>query len=102
MRRAERTGNFLLYLLLNLLLNIEWSIPAWILLALHFILGWPLWPFFAALGAWILWLLITMGLLGLVSRIANADEPKTKNKNPYSQKTVDILPKDSNGSDNGC
>ena len=43
MRRHSGGGGFWLCLLLNLLLNLEWSIPAWICLALHFWLGLSLW-----------------------------------------------------------
>ena len=35
MKRVEHTGGFWLCLLLNLLLNWQWSIPGWILLGLH-------------------------------------------------------------------
>ena len=42
MRRTRRDGSFALCLLINLLLNLEWSIPAWILLALHAWLGFSL------------------------------------------------------------
>ena len=92
LRRFERTGNFMLYLVINLLINLEWSLPAWILLALHFILGWSIWLFVAALAAWLLWVAITMGLLGLASRLANSSEPQHENKNPYSRKNSDVMP----------
>lgn len=40
--------------LLNLVINLQWSIPAWILLALHFWLDIPLFWFVIALLLWII------------------------------------------------
>lgn len=42
MKRVEHTGGFWLCLLLNLLLNWQWSIPGWLLLGLHLWLPMPL------------------------------------------------------------
>lgn len=83
MRRTRRTGSFWLCLLLNMLLNLEWTIPAWILLALHFLLDWSVWWFILAIGLWFLWHLLTTALLGWLHRCATPDPPK-ENKNPYS------------------
>ena len=49
-RRTKRSGGFWLSLLLNMLLNLEWTIPAWILLALHFVFDWSIWWFVLALA----------------------------------------------------
>ncbi len=41
MRRTKRHRGFFLTLLINLLLNLEGLVPAILLAALHFLLGWP-------------------------------------------------------------
>ena len=50
MRTRRKTGGFFVSLLINLLLNLEWSIPAWILLALHIWLDVSLWWFVGGLA----------------------------------------------------
>lgn len=86
MRRTNRGGSFLLCLLINLLLNLEWSIPAWILLALHFWLDISLWWFAGGLAAWILPVLSGMWLMGWARSCGNEKDPPKENKNPYSVK----------------
>ena len=83
MRRSKRVGNFFLVLLFNMVLNIEWSIPAWILLALHYFLGWRILWFWIALGLWILNIVLWMEFLGFASDCSN-EKPYRENKNPYS------------------
>jgi len=83
MRRSKRVGNFFLVLLFNMVLNIEWSIPAWILLALHYFLGWRILWFWIALGLWILSIVLWMEFLGFASK-CGAEKPYRENKNPYS------------------
>ena len=73
-------------LLINLLLNLEWSIPAWILLALHFWLDISIWWFVGGLSFWILSILADMWLLGWAARCGNEKDPPKENKNPYSVK----------------
>ena len=86
MRKTARTGNFLLCLLINLLLNLEWSIPAWILLALHFWLGISIWWFIGGLACWILSILVDMWIIGWAANCGNRKDPPKENKNPYSKK----------------
>ena len=66
-----------------MLINIEWTVPAWILLAMHFIFGWRLLWFWIALGVWLLSILLWMEVIGWASRCSRADPPR-ENKNPYS------------------
>ena len=47
-----------------MLLNLEGLIPAVVLLVLHYVLGWPLWPTFAAVGLWVLYLIAWMAVIG--------------------------------------
>lgn len=86
MRRTKRTGGFWLCLVINLLLNLEGSIPAWILLALHFWLGISIWWFVAALMAWIMGMILWMWIMGWARDCANTPDPPKENKNPYSVK----------------
>ena len=86
MRRTNRGGSFLLCLLINLLLNLEWSIPAWILLALHFWLDISIWWFAGGLAFWILSVLSGMWLMGWARSCGNEKDPPNENKNPYSVK----------------
>jgi len=84
MRSFKRSGSFLLCLLVNLLLNLEWSIPAWILLALHRWLGLSWWWFIGGLGLWVLRVLAGMWLMGWAIGCSREKEPPKENKNPYS------------------
>ena len=83
MRSTKRAGNFFLTLLFNMILNFEWSIPAWVLLAMHYFLGWRILWFWIALGAWVLDILLWMHFMGLASR-CDTKTPYRENKNPYS------------------
>lgn len=86
MRKTKQRGNFLLCLLINLLLNLEWSIPAWVLLAIHFWLDISIWWFVGGLVFWILRILINMWFIGWAARCGNEKDPPKANKNPYSAK----------------
>ena len=86
MRRTRQSGSFLLCLLINMLLNLEWSIPAWVLLGLHFWLGISIWWFVGALLLRILRLLLGMWLMGWARDCGNQKDPPKENKNPYSVK----------------
>jgi hypothetical protein len=86
MRSTKRSGGFLLCLLLNLLLNWEWSLPAWVLLGLHFWLDISLWWFAGGLAFWILSILSGMWLMGWARSCGNEKDPPKENKNPYSVK----------------
>ena len=85
MRR--HTGNsFLLCFFINLLLNLEWSIPAWIALALRLWLKIPIWWFIGGLAFWILSVLSGMWIMGWAVRVGNEPDPPKQNKYPYSVK----------------
>ena len=86
MRRTARSGIFLLSLLINLLLNLEWSIPAWILLALHIWLDISIWWFAGGLALWILRILLGMWFFGWAADCGSEKDPPKENKNPYSKK----------------
>lgn len=84
MRKTKISGGFWLCLLINMLLNIDWSIPAWILLALHFWLDIPIWWFVGALALWILPIILGMWITGWAASVGNEPDPYKENKNPYS------------------
>ena len=86
MRRANRSGGFLLCLLINLLMNLEWSIPAWVLLALHFWQDISIWWFAGGLAFWLLRILLGMWIMGWAASCGNEKDPPKENKNPYSKK----------------
>ena len=83
MRKTKSNGGFLLCFLMNLILNLEWSVPAWILLELHFWLKISLWWFAGALGLWIALMLIQTIIIKWVNSSSKPTEPQ-ENKNPYS------------------
>lgn len=83
MRRSD-ASSFFLCLLFNLLLNLEWSIPAWILLGLHYWLGISIRWFWGGLAFWVLSILADMWLIGWAARCGSEKDPPKENKNPYS------------------
>ena len=89
MRRTNRGGNFFLCLFINLLLNLEWSIPAWILLALHFWIELSIWWFIGGLIFWVLSILSGMWIMGWAADCSSEKDPPKENKNPYSVKGKD-------------
>ena len=86
MRRTGRRGNFFLCMVINLLLNLEWSIPAWILLALHVWLDISIWWFIGGLFLWLLRVLLGMWFVSWASACGSRKDPPKENKNPYSVK----------------
>ena len=79
----KRVGEFFACLLFNMLINLEWTIPAWILLAMHFIFDWNILWFWIALGVWLLSIILWMDIIGWATRCSISSPPK-ENKNPYS------------------
>lgn len=86
MRKAKSGGAFFLSFIINLLLNLEWSIPAWIFLALHFLLEISIRWFVGGLAFWLLSILVDMWLISWAARCGNEKDPPKPNKNPYSVK----------------
>jgi len=88
MHKWREHRNMLLCLLLNLMFNLDGTIPAWILLALHILLDISVLWFWLALFAWFLLIVLRMLLFMWVNRCATPDRPK-ENKNPYSASSYD-------------
>ena len=87
----KRMGRFLLCLLFNLVMDLKWSVPAWILLVLHHLCGISIWWFVLALGLWIFSNIFWMKVIGWTKGCANAPRPPQEDKNPYSPKNEDYL-----------
>ena len=84
MKKLRNSGNFFLVLLFNMLMNLEWTIPAWLLLLCHFFFDWSIKWFWIALGIWLLDILLWMDILGWASRCGSTPDKPKENKNPYS------------------
>ena len=87
MKRYNKNSGFLLGLLFNLLLNAEWSIPAFLFLVLYFVFRNTLFLWLMG-GAFLLWILLIFALTLLMYLANRSSTPtrKTQNKNPYSSK----------------
>ena len=86
MKWIKLHGGLLVGLLVNMLLNLEWSILAWIMLGLHSLVGLPIGWFLGGLGLWILRCLAGMWLIGWTAKCGSVKDPPKENKNPYSAK----------------
>lgn len=86
MRKTKFNGSFFICLIFNMGLNFHWSIPAWILLALHFWLEVPIWLFWAALGIWLGAIILWMLIIKWAVKCGDEPAPYQENKNPYSSK----------------
>ena len=86
MRRTKRSGSWFLCLLINLVLNLEWSIPAWIMLLLHRYIGLSIRWFIGGVLLWILSILVGMWIMGWAAESGSVKDPPKENKNPYSAK----------------
>ena len=84
MRRIRKIGNFFLALLFNMLFHFEGTVPAWILLACHFLFDWSIWLFWIALGLWLFNILFWMDIVGWATRCGSEPDKPKENKNPYS------------------
>ena len=84
MKWVKKDSGFILSLLINLLFNLEWAIPAVICFVLHFIFRISLWWSFGALMLWLLIVLARTSLLFALNRVGNMPEKQRENKNPYS------------------
>jgi len=85
MRKKTRSGsNFFSAVIINLVFNLEWTIPAWILLALHFWLKISIWWFVGAIALWIIFVMIKTIVFSWLVRVGNIPDKPKENKNPYS------------------
>ena len=85
-RRPQANGGFFSALLINLIFNLEWTIPAWLLLAAHFIFKISIWWFVGALVVWVIGVAIKTAVFSWLVHVGNIPDPPKENKNPYSSK----------------
>lgn len=87
--KTKNTGHGLfLSLLINLVLNLTWLLPAAILLVLHFWIKLSYWWAVGAVGIWLFGILFWTLFLFFSARAGSErDKPKI-NKNPYSAKAI--------------
>lgn len=86
MKKRPQGNGFFSALAINLIFNLEWTIPAWLLLAAHFIFDISLWWFAGALAVWVIGVAIKTAVLSWLVRVGNIPDPPKENKNPYSSK----------------
>lgn len=82
--RKRDFGGFMLCFLMNLVFNLGWSVPAWILLAAHFILKISIWWFASLLIIWFFIILLRTLLISWAGDCASVrDEPKKKSESLF-------------------
>lgn len=86
--KNKQAGNPFLTLLLNLIINIEWIIPAIVCLILHFAVDLSIWWFIGALIFWVLVVLVSTSVIEYAARCSSEKYPPKENKNPYSAKNI--------------
>ena len=82
----KKNSGFLLSLLISLVFNLEWTVPAWIFFGLHFWKGISLWWFVGSMILWAVFVLLKGLFFGSLTRAGNYKDPPKENKNPYSSK----------------
>ena len=92
MKHLKSFFGYLFAVLLNLFFHLHWSIPAWLLLILHFWQGWHIRWFWLALSIWALYVIGRTVVFSLLHRGGQGPDPKTHNRNPYSRKNKDVFP----------
>lgn len=83
----KRFRQYVLNFVLSLIFHWYWSIPAWILLILHFVLGISIWWFAGAFALYVIGVRIFVHAVGWLVSMGNEDEKPQKNINPYSVKS---------------
>lgn len=84
MKRPRINGGFFAALGINLIFDLEWSIPAWLLLIAHFVFKISIFWFLGALALWIAGVAIKTAVFSWMIRVGNIPDKPKKNKNPYS------------------
>ena len=88
MKIKKSSRGFLLSLLISLVFNLEWTVPAWIFLGLHFWKGISLWWFVGSIILWVIFVALRILVFGSLTRAGNYKDPPKENKNPYSKKDI--------------
>lgn len=92
--RIKKDGGFWLCFLVNLVFRAEWLILAVIALIFNISFGFPsIGVFWILTGLWIVISLFLTLIFSYTSEVGDKKEPSKENRNPYSKKTEDYLPK---------
>ncbi len=83
-KRPQVNGGFFAALGINLIFDLEWTIPAWILLVLHFIFDISILWFIGAITLWVVGVGVKTAVFSWLIREGNRPDPPKENKNPYS------------------
>lgn len=86
MKNRKKNSSFFFSVFLSLVFNLEWTVPAWILLGLHFWIGISLWWFVGSIILWFFFVALRVLVFGSLTRAGNYKDPPKENKNPYSKK----------------
>ncbi|MEE1012224.1 MAG: hypothetical protein U0L11_09375 [Acutalibacteraceae bacterium] len=84
MKNRPKGNGFFSALLINLVFDLEWTIPAWLLLAAHFIFKISIWWFVGTLAVWVIGVAIKTAVFSWLIHVGNIPDPPKENKNPYS------------------
>lgn len=84
-------GDFGLCYFMNLVFDLEWSIPAWLLLIMHFVLNWSIWFFVVAMGLFVIGVLVKTIFIGWAASVGKISDKPKQNLNPYSVKNEQML-----------
>ena len=90
--RASGFSGFIFSFLLNSFWHLRWTVPAWVLLALHFWLKISVWWSLSCFGLFLAAMLIYCLLLNSMISAGSYTDKEKPNLNPYSAKMSDILP----------
>ena len=77
--------SYIFYFIISLLMNFVCSIPAWVLLVLHFWLEISIWWFVGGLAFWLICTVFTISLTKFANKCSSEKDPPKENKNPYSK-----------------
>lgn len=83
-KRPRVNGGFFAALGINLIFDLEWTIPAWILLVLHFVFDISILWFIGAIVLWVVGVGVKTAVFSWLIREGNRPDPPKENKNPYS------------------
>lgn len=83
-KRPQVNGGFFAALGINLIFDLEWTIPAWILLVLHFVFDISILWFIGAIALWVVGVGVKTAVFSWLIREGNRPDPSKENKNPYS------------------
>lgn len=87
--KTKTSGHgFFLTLLLNLVLNLTWLLPAAILLVLHFWIKLSYWWAVGAVGIWLFGIIFWTLFISFSAKAGSEPDKPKENKNPYSAKAV--------------